>query len=269
MRLAIVTKAPPRGLGGLACSRVLGCLCTCVQIWALSAVASRDDGRVPPAVKGVAIAALVVLALCVVHALVRTRKELAGAGSGLGEGEGGSGGVFGADSRLGSDVEGAFDPRSDSERVLMLSDHHGAHDCHHHHPAGYAAKGAGGAAGQGGRLGAPGLGAYASHGYALDKDGAEVLHGKGAGVYGVPSGGYAALGAGASGEHGQERDLGTYQPVTAQQVVAAHGLTGNTVRAASGGSGSGARAGAGTGAGAAAGEKRVRFQDELHAVTLG
>lgn len=242
---------------------------TCVQIWALSAVASRDDGRVPPAVKGVAIAALVVLALCVVHALVRTRKELAGAGSGLGEGEGGSGGVFGADGRLGSDVEGAFDPRSDSERVLMLSDHHGSHDFHHHCPAGYADKGAGGKAGQGGRLGAPGLGAYASHGHAVDKDGVEALLGEGAGVYGVSSGGYAALAAGGSGEHGHEHDAGTYQPVSAQQVVAAHGLAGSTVPAASGGVESGARVGAGTGAGAVAGEKRVRFQDEQHAVSHG
>ncbi|KAG2429080.1 hypothetical protein HXX76_011320 [Chlamydomonas incerta] len=90
-------------------------------MWALSAVASDQSGRVPRAVKIPAIVCLVVLALCVVYALVRTRREASqldslgslssldaredsssgghggagGRGGGLGGGGGGTGGLKG------------------------------------------------------------------------------------------------------------------------------------------------------------------------------
>ncbi|KXZ48865.1 hypothetical protein GPECTOR_25g450 [Gonium pectorale] len=59
-------------------------------IWALSAVASNESGNVPTAVKVVGIICLVVLALFVVSALVRTRRELSSASASSGGGADGS-----------------------------------------------------------------------------------------------------------------------------------------------------------------------------------
>ncbi|GFR50689.1 hypothetical protein Agub_g12941 [Astrephomene gubernaculifera] len=106
-------------------------------IWALSAVASNTSGNVPTAVKVVGMICLVVLALCVVSALVRTRRDMASAAASA---------TAGVDGSLLYDTYNMYGSSSYGAQRIPLSDSDSA-------PAGYGrapySSGGGGGGGDG------------------------------------------------------------------------------------------------------------------------